>query len=336
MKSVLFTQRFLDDDARALASRHDIRLIELELAPGESDASIDRDKLAERLAGIDGWIVGHTRIDEEFLGKIPSVKVIARRGVGYEKVDVEAARALGKVVTIARGGNEETVADHTVALMLAVGRRLPESFASLSRAEWKIPVGKDLFRKTVGLVGLGAIGSAVARRLAGFECRILAHTRSGPSGAGPAGVRHVDMETLLRESDYVSLHTPLNEDTRKMIDAAAFDRMAPGAILINTARAQLVDEKSLLNALQADHIWGAGFDTLASETDEAKRSLTEDLLRHPRVVVTPHSAGSTSESLARANAIALQTIIDVLEGRDPDPACVVSDGRDAGVVPVRS
>jgi D-3-phosphoglycerate dehydrogenase len=328
--SVLFTQRFLDDATRALAARHDVRLVELDLAPGESDASMDRDTLAGHLAGMDGWIVGHARIDRDLVGRIPSVKVIARRGVGFEKVDIEAARAAGKVVTIARGGNEETVADHAVALMLAVGRRLPESFASLSQGEWKIPVGRDLYRKTVGLIGMGAIGSAVARRLSGFECRVLVHTRSGRPDAAVAGVTPVDLDTLLGESDYVSLHTPLSEATRGMIDAPTLARMAPGAILINTARAQLVDEPALLEALRSDHLWGAGLDMLASETDASKRELTAGLLAHPRVVVTPHSAGSTAEALARANMIALQSIIDVLEGRDPEPQCVVADGRTAG------
>lgn len=328
MTRVLFSQRFLDPGTREMARRHGIDLVELDLPAGASDASLDRNELAGHLAGTFGWIVGHVRIDDDLLASIPDVKVIARRGVGYDKVDIAAAKARGRVVTIARGGNEETVADQAVALMLAVGRRFPEGMETLRQGQWKIPVGTDLYRKTVGLVGLGAIGSAVARRLAGFGCRILCLARPGSIGGTAAdGIARVDLDTLLAESDYLSLHAPLNAATRGLIGRNALARMKPGAILINTARAELVDEPALLEALEAGQVAGAGLDLLRAETDPAARETAARLIAHPRVVVTPHSAGSTAEALARSNAIALQTIIDVLEGRDPDPACVVVDGR---------
>ena len=130
------------------------------------------------LDGVRGWIVGHVRIDRALLERIPSVKIIARRGIGSEKVDLVAAAELGKLVTIARGGNEETVADHTIGLMLTLGRRIAELHEAMKAGRWLILSGTDLYRKTVGLVGFGAVARAVARRLRGFEVTVLAATRN--------------------------------------------------------------------------------------------------------------------------------------------------------------
>jgi D-3-phosphoglycerate dehydrogenase len=293
-----------------------------------SDADLPSARLAELLDGKDGWIVGHVRIDHALLALIPSVQVIARRGVGYEKVDLEAAAEFGKVVTVARGGNEETVADHAIGLMLAVGRQIRFSHEAMRNGDWSIRLGTDLYRKTVGLIGLGQIARGVVRRLKGFDNRILVCTpRPDAAYAKAYGITYVDRETLLRESDYISLHAPLTPQTRTMIDEQALGLMKKGAILINTARSALVDEAALVTALRSGKLLGAGLDVLNGETDPAARPLADALLAHPGVVVTPHTGASTLEGLARTNLVAARTVMDVLDGRDPPAECIVADGR---------
>lgn len=312
----------------AFLKERNIDLIFADLPPGKSDADLDHDYLIAKLDGADGWIVGHVRIDRALLEKIPSVKVIARRGVGYEKIDLDAATQLGKVVTIGRGGNEDTVADHALGLMLSIGRRMTESHNAMRAGKWAILSGTDLFRKTVGLVGFGPIAQKVAQRLKGFETQTLVSTRTpNPTLARSLGVKLVDFADLLAQSDYVSLHAPATPATKHMIDAAALSRMKRGAYLINTGRASLVDERALADALKAGTIAGAGLDVLSAETDPSQRAVADELLAMPNVVVTPHAAASTNEALARTNMIAAQTIVDVLEGRDPVAQCVVADGR---------
>jgi D-3-phosphoglycerate dehydrogenase len=325
-RRVLFSQRFLDDATRMMLDGRGILLEEAALRPGQSDADLPADELVAMLDGVEGWIVGHVRIDRALLERIPSVAVIARRGVGSEKVDLDAAAALGKVVTIARGGNEETVADHAIGLMLSLGRRIVESHQAMQAGRWSILAGTDLFRKTVGLVGFGPIAQAVARRLQGFDVTVLATSPSRNHGTRN-GVEFDTLENLLERSDYVSLHIPQNASTRGLIGASAFARMKPGAFLINTARASVVDEAALLEALRSGRLKGAGLDVLGAEADPSQRSLAEELLKLPNVVVTPHAAASTDEALARTNRIAAHCVIEVLEGRSPPRECIAADGR---------
>lgn len=327
-RQILFSQRFFDEKTKRFLESNGASVHVLELPSGTSDADLPSARLAELLHGKDGWIVGHVKIDRALLAMIPSVQVIARRGVGYEKVDLEAAADFGKVVTVARGGNEETVADHTIGLMLAVGRQLRFSHEAMRAGDWSIRLGTDLYQKTVGIIGLGEIAKRVIRRLKGFDVRIVVCTpRPDEAYARANGVTFVDRDTLLRESNYITLHTPLTPQTRMMIDEPAFRLMKPGAILINTARSALIDEAALVAALQSGKLLGAGLDVLAGETDPAARSVADALLAHPGVVVTPHTGASTLEGLARTNLVAAGTIIDVLDGRDPPMECVVADGR---------
>jgi D-3-phosphoglycerate dehydrogenase len=326
--TVFFSQRFADDRMTAFLKERNINLVLADLPAGKSDADLDPKDIVAQLRGVDGWIVGHVRIDRTLLEKIPSVKVIARRGVGYEKIDLDAATQFGKVVTIGRGGNEDTVADHTLGLMLSIGRRIAESHDAMRAGRWSILSGTDLFQKTVGLVGFGPIAQKVAQRLKGFEARILVSTRTpNATLAQSHGVEFVELPELLTQSDYVSLHAPATSATRRMIDAAALGRMKRSAYLINTGRASLVDEHALVEVLKGGLLAGAGLDVLSAESDPSQRQLADALLAMPNVVVTPHAAASTNEALARTNMIAARTIVEVLEGRDPDAQCVVADGR---------
>ena len=324
-RRVVVTQRFFDPAAVALLAGAGCEVVIHEPPPGKADGDYTEDELTDLLAGAGGWIVGHARVTRELLTALPELVVISRRGVGYERVDLEAARDLGRVVAIAAGGNEASVADHALGLMLAVARRFRESQALMEAGRWSILMGSDLYRKTVGVIGLGRIGRSLVQRLSGFEAQVLVHTpRPDPA---LAGVRYVALEDLLERSDYVSIHAPLTDQTRFLIDARALARMKPAAILVNTARGGLVQDADLLDALTAGRLAGAGLDVFVSESDAAFKPVTEKLLALPNVVATPHAGASSYEGLARTNAIAAQSVIAVLDGGDPAPGCVVADGR---------
>jgi D-3-phosphoglycerate dehydrogenase len=268
-------------------------------------------------------------VTRELLTALPDLRIVSRRGVGYERVDLAAARDLGRVVAIAAGGNDASVADHAISLMLAVGRRLRESQQRMIDGDWSILLGSDLCEKTVGLVGLGRIGKSVVKRLSGFDCKVLVHTpRPDPDYARATGVQFVDLPQLLARSDYVSLHAPLTPDTRFLIDDRAIAGMKPSAVLINTARGGLVEDAHLLDALRAGRLAGAGLDVYVSESDPAYKPVSQALLELPNVIGTPHAAASSREGLDRTNMVAARAIVAVLDGDDPAPECVVADGRE--------
>lgn len=325
---VIVSQRFFDDAAIQLLQEAGCEVVLAELPNGEADGNLSHDQLVAMLDGAAGWIVGHARVTRELLAALPDLQIVSRRGVGYERVDVAAASEFGKVVCIAVGGNDASVADHTIALMLAVGHRFRETQARMIGGDWSILTGSDLYRKSVGIVGLGRIGRSLVQRLGGFEARILVTTPTPDAGyAAATGVEFVDLDTLLGESDYVSLHAPLTSETRFLIDADALARMKPGAFLINAARGGLVDDAALLDALLAGHIAGAGLDTFVSEADPEYRAISQRLIELPNVIATPHAAASTREGLDRTNMVAARSVAAVLAGGDPPPQCVIADGR---------
>ncbi|MCR8959838.1 phosphoglycerate dehydrogenase [Variovorax sp. S2] len=327
-RTVVVTQRFFDDETVGYLNSHRCEVRLAELPPGEADGELTEGALVQMLADADGWIVGHARVTRQLLGRLPRLQVIARRGVGHERIDTGAVAELGKVATIAVGGNDACVADHALALMLALSHRLRESQMQMNAGSWAILTGADLYRKTVGIVGLGRIGRGVVQRLRGFEARILAVTGSPDEAwSRQMGVAHVELDELLASSDIVSLHAPLTRATRMLIDAAALARMKPTAILVNTARGGLVDDAALLDALQAGRLAGAGLDVFQSESDPSCMGVTNALIALPNVVATPHSGASTREGLVRTNRIAAQCVVAVLESGAPPPGCLLADGR---------
>ena len=330
-RRVLITTRLFDDGARALLRDNGCELVESGLPPDATDDTLPDDELVRLAQDADGWIIGIARLDDALLRQMPSLRIVARRGVGYDRVDIGAAKAHGVMVTVAPGGNEPSVADHTVALMLAAGSHLVASHVSLSAGDWRIQPRRELYRKTVGLIGCGRIGRQVVQRLHGFEVKVLVcDPVLAPGVAAAAGIELSDMDELLRRSDIVSLHLPLTDDTRRIIDAAAIAHMKPGTIVINTARGGLIDEEALLAALISGHLGGAGLDTFAAEGRTPLDATTQALMRHPGVVGTPHAGGSSSEGLERTNMIAAQCVLDVLDGRRPPAHCVVVEGRSEG------
>ena len=297
--------------------------------PQKPEAQHSDEDLRALLAGAQGWIIGPIpHVTPDLVAALPECRVFARRGVGYERLDTVAIKAAGRVVAIATGGNDASVADAAVGLMLAVGRRMREQQNAMLAGDWSIRVSTDLYRKTVGIIGMGRSGRALAQRLKGFEATLLGVTPHPNLAWGEAqGVAFTDLAPLLRESDYVSIHAPLSAQTRHLIGAAELAAMKPGAILINTARGGLVDDRALLEALRSGHLGGAGLDVYEGEADPELKPVAQALLALPNVVGTPHSAASTKEGLARTNMIIARTVVAVLDGAEAPEGCVIADGR---------
>jgi D-3-phosphoglycerate dehydrogenase len=269
--------------------------------------------------------VGATNIDADLIQRAPHLKMIQKWGIGVEKIDLEAARAKGIMVAITSGANSLPVAEHTIMLMLASLRRLPLAHNSLVQGQWITPklraMCNQLEGKTVGLFGFGNIAQAVAKRLAGFDVRILYYSRNPIDTVieRDLGVTRVDLDTLLAQSDILSLHATLNASNKNVIDAAALGKMKPSAILINTARGALVDEVALVEALQSGRLGGAGLDTFCIEP------LTKDhpLLHLDQVVLTPHSGASVNEVVAKIGAHAMSNMQRFEQGLPLDPADII-------------
>lgn len=251
----------------------------------------------------------------------PRLKVVAQFAVGYDNIDLEAARRRGVVVTHTPGVLTDATADFAWALLLAAARRVVEADAYVraghfKRWETQALLGMELRGKTLGLVGMGRIGAAVARRALGFGMKVVYHNRrrANPTVERHAGARFVPLEGLLAESDVVSLHCALNAQSRHLIDAAALARMKPTALLVNTARGAVVDEAALAAALHAGTIAGAGLDVFEDEP-----RVHPGLLAHPRVVLAPHLASATVEARTAMAHMCAASIEAVLEGHDDVP-----------------
>lgn len=324
---VLVTVRFFDEDAVARLESRGHRVVRADIAYDAIDSTITP-AVEAALASVQAWILGAAPVSHDLLARHPNLRLIARRGVGFDSVDVQAVHSLGRLLTNTPGGNEPAVADHALALMLSVGKRVAEAHARMQSGDWRVLVGTELYRKTVGLISLGRIGRHVAQRLAGFEARVLAFDPFlDEETARRAGVTRCSLEEVLTQSDFVSLHAPLTPQTRHIISAGALKLMKPQAILVNTSRGELVDEEALLAALRGQRLAGAGLDVFQCEHMAELKPLAAQLLSLPTVVATPHSAASSRESLGRANELAADCVAAVLEGRPVPPQCIVADGR---------
>jgi phosphoglycerate dehydrogenase-like enzyme len=249
------------------------------------------------------YLLGFVRfLPDEAYAQAPQLKLVQVLSAGYDQVNIAGARAARIPICANGGANSVAVAEHTIMLILAVYRKLVAYHQNVAAGQWHtgIPRTVDIFElegKTVGLVGLGNIGQQVVRRLNAFDAEVVYYDvfRLSPEEEARLGVRYVPLETLLETADVVSLHVPLNHDTRGMIDAKALARMKPKAILINTCRGEVVDEPALIAALQQGRILAAGLDTQAQEPADPNNPL----LTLPNVTLTPHSAGPTVDSFRK-------------------------------------
>lgn len=243
-----------------------------------------------------------------------SIKIIARWGVGYDAIDLPAATAQGIVVTYTPGLLDDSVADYTFALLLSIARRVQEGHASMRDGGWKIAWGDDVGGKSLGIIGCGRIGMAVARRASGFAMRLLAYNRKPKPDAEKVGVKFVSLDELLAESDFISIHAALTPETRGMIGEAQFRKMKPGAFLINTARGALVDESALSKALVEERIAGAALDVFTTEPLPADSPLRST----PHLLLSPHQASSSQETGERVSLATAKAIVDLMQGRQPE------------------
>lgn len=259
------------------------------------------------------------RVTPAMLDGAPDLKVVANMAVGYDNIDPAEAARRGIRVTNTPGVLAETTADMAFALLMAAARNVVAGDRDTRAGGWTTwsPtgfLGQDVFRATLGVVGLGEIGEAMARRARGFEMRVLYASRTRrPEAEDRLGCEFATLDDLLEQSDFVSLHTPLNAETRGMIGSREFSLMKRSAILVNTARGQVVDQAALIAALRAGAIAGAALDV----TDPEPLPLDNALFSFPNVVITPHIASASLATRSKMADMAAANIIEVLAGRPP-------------------
>jgi lactate dehydrogenase-like 2-hydroxyacid dehydrogenase len=285
----------------------------------DSDEPIPRPTLLEWVAGIDGlYCLLTERIDDELLDAAgPALKVVSTMSVGYDHVDVAACHKRNVAVGHTPGVLTETTADLALTLMLATARRIPEAVDAVRNGEWSTwkpewMAGYDVYGSTVGIVGLGRIGSAVARRLTGFGCRILYYDPfPNPELAQTVGAEYVDMDTLLAESDFITIHCQLTPETHNLFNADAFRKMKSTGILINTSRGGTVDQDALYDALKRGEIAMAGLDVTIPEPLPPDHKL----LTLPNCVVLPHIASASIATRASMAVLAANNLIAGVQGK---------------------
>lgn len=270
-------------------------------------------ELGEALRGIDAIVTGTDELTGEVIAGADGLKTIAKHGVGLDSIDLAAARARGIVVSAAFGAVHDSVADLTLALLLAVARGIVPAHAATRAGKWKGFMGMELRGKTLGIVGLGRIGREVAQRALGFGMRVIAHDpRPDALFAAAHGIRFVPLGELLASSDVVSLHAGLEQAGRPMLGASEIASMKKGAILVNTGRGHLVDEQELARALASGALSGAGLDVFQREPPEGS-----PLLAVENVVLAPHMAGDTRDARRRMGEITVENVIRVKRGEPP-------------------
>src|SRR5689334_21946066 len=300
MAHVFVTRKIPGDALERLAGEHDV-----EVWPG--DMPPPREDLLTGVAEAEGLLsMLVDKVDSELLDAAPNLRAVANYAIGFDNIDLEAAAARGVAVGNTPDVLTDATADLAFALLLAAGRRLPQGTAAIRAGDWvtwepAYDLGVEVTGATLGIVGWGRIGQAVARRAAGFGMEVI-HSRPTP------------LEELLERSDFVSLHVPLSPATRHLIDADALARMKPTAILVNTARGPVVDQRALAAALHAGTIAGAALDV----TDPEPLPPADPLLDAPNVLVVPHIGSATVRTRSRMADLAVDNLLAALAG-DPMP-----------------
>lgn len=270
--------------------------------------------LARLLPGIDGYIAGVDEVNASALEHADRLKVISRYGVGVDNVDLDTARNRGIIVTNTPGANAISVAELTIGLILSLARHIPEATQATRQCGWPRLSGIALYRKTVGLVGLGMIGKHVAKRLKNFECQVLAYDiQPDQPFAKEWQVDLVGLETLLQSSDFVSLHLSSNAATRGLVDDAFLARMKKGAFLVNTSRGDCIDEAALIRSIEQGHLRGAALDVFSHEPPNAG----SPLLKMEQIIVTPHTGAHTDDAMNAMGWMSTEDCLAVLQGLEP-------------------
>mgnify|MGYP001204729911 CR=1 FL=1 len=303
MPKILISDPIADEGVELLRGRAevDVRL------------GLKTQELLDIVGEYDALVVrSETKVTAEVIEAGKRLQVVARAGIGVDNIDLDAATTAGIAVVNAPTGNTVAAAEHTLALMLALSRNIPNAHRSLKDGEWRRSafVGTEVRNKTLGILGLGRVGSEVARRAQSFGMRLLAcDPFVAPDYARRLGVELLPLAKLLSQSDFVTLHTPLTEGSRSLIGAKELAQFKPGARLINVARGELIDEAALLEALESDRLAGAALDVFVQEPPGRS-----PLVDHPKVVATPHLGASTAEAQREVAVEAAEQVLAVLEG----------------------
>jgi len=298
--------RFVPDGLKILED-----MAEIKRSP--YDRPMTEEELTQSLKDADAVVLGTDKCSRKVIESLERVRVIGRHGVGVDNVDLGAATEKGIIVTYTPHANADAVADHTWALILALARKIIQADVSTKAGRWEGTkfIGIELSGKTIGILGLGAIGQQVAKRARGFDMNIFYYDkRRNEAFEKEIGVTYVDLERLLRESDVLTIHTVLTSETRRIIGARELRMMKNTALLINTARGEIIDEKVLLQALREGWIAGAALDVFEGEPHK-------QLLKIGNVVLTPHIAAYTIETLRRMDVMVAEDIVKVLAGKKP-------------------
>ncbi len=311
---VLVTRSIPENGLEKLREKHDVEV-------NDESRFMKKEEMIEKVQGKDALLCLLTdEIDQDIIEAGEELKVISNYAVGYDNIDVDAATERGIAVTNTPGVLTDATADLAWALMMATARNLAKGdrFVRQDKFEGWDPtlmLGHEIYDKTLGIIGMGNIGSAVARRSVGFDMDVIYHSRSrNEEVEDELGAEKVDFETLLKESDIVSLHVPLTDETEGMIGWKEFKLMKDTAILVNTARGEVVDEEALIEALMADRIAGAGIDVYADEPYGAN----PDYYQLDNVVLTPHLGSASYRAREGMSDMAAENLMAVLEGREPD------------------
>jgi D-3-phosphoglycerate dehydrogenase len=310
MPSILATSRSFSAGSVDLVGR--LRSAGHDVITGPADHDLDR--LAPALLEAVAWVAGTGPVTAAHLDAAPRLRVVARYGVGFDAVDVEAAAERGIVVTNTPGANSAAVADHAIGLMLAVLRHTTEGDRRVRLGDWSVIRGRELGALTIGIVGFGRIGQGVARRLSGFGSTILANDPwLSDDDVAAAGVSPIGLDELASRADLVSLHAP---GGATIVDSEWLTAAKGGVVIVNTARPELVDEQAIADAMREGTVSGFAADTLRGDTRaESSALLARDLA--DRVIVTPHFGAQTTEAIDAMGSMAVDNVLAVLDGMAP-------------------
>lgn len=283
-----------------------------DLVFNEKGRPLTEDELIPLLEDCDGYIAGLDFITEKVIRSCSRLKVISRYGAGYDRVDVEAAKAKGIRVTNTPGVNAEAVGELAFSLILSVARRVPYLNQSTRDGQWIRSTGMELKGKTIGIMGLGAIGRVVARCAKGFEMKVKAYDPFiNEDYCASHEIDVCSFDEVIEQADVISLHLPLNDSTKHLLGADAIGRMRPGAILINTSRGGIIDEDAAYQALKSGKLGGLGLDAFEIEPPAGS-----PLFEFDNVVVTPHTGAHTREATDNMANASIRNLIDVLSGKE--------------------
>jgi D-3-phosphoglycerate dehydrogenase len=282
----------------------------VEVVRNDTGGIMTAEQLAEKLADCDGVILGVDPLSAEVLSASPKLKAVAKYGVGTDNIDIGECERRGIKISRTVGANANAVADYAFTLMLAVARKALSIDALCRKGDWSKTTAIDIYGKTLGLIGLGAIGKGVAKRAKGFDMRVLAYDMFWDEAyAKSAGIERAGLERIYRESDFISIHVPLSETTRDMVAEKELAMMKPECIIVNTARGGIINEGALLTALRQSRIYGAGIDAFEEEPPKNPAWFELD-----NVVIGSHCAASTTGATQAMGRMAAENLIRDLLG----------------------